>query len=99
MPANVLQYTVLRFAVQSQCGRSMGLLGSDKRVLVGGSWIHTASFNYKCSSYERSSLATYQLNHVAVLNDAFPSAYPIHQSNHFPESDNKLLILKVSLFS
>jgi hypothetical protein len=26
-------------------------------------------------------------------------AYPIHQSNSFPESDNKLLILKGSLFS
>lgn len=28
-----------------------------------------------------------------------PSAYPIYQSNSFAESDNKLLILKGSLFS
>jgi hypothetical protein len=72
--------------------------------MVGKNWmvgsrVHAASLSFKCSSYERSSLATYQLNHSAVLNDAFPFAYPINQSNSFPESDNKPLILKGSLFS
>ena len=64
-----------------------------------GSRVHAASLSFKCSSYERSSLDSYQLNHSAVLNDEFPSACPIHQSNSLPESVNKLLILKDSQFS